>query len=170
MTESYSQSVEVEVSSKTKAMQWIGIAAILFSLGFLMITIFYRWYFVFPFIAILVVGCVYLHFYNTSAKEYTYEFSPKCLVVAKKDLLNKQRRMLVLIFSDVTEFCIMEGLADDNDVTACGATHEQGVYQLVYRDGENMRRLLFAPDDYMTALIAETIKDKSKVAIKNTAI
>ena len=170
MTERYSQSVEVEVSSKTKAMQWIGIAAILLSLGFLMMAIFFKWYFVFPFLAILAVGCVYLHFYNTSAKEYTYEFSPKCLVVAKKDLLSKQRRMLVLMFDDVTEFALMDGLADDSDVTACGATHERGVYQLIYKDGENTRRLLFAPDDYMTALIAETLKDKSRIDIENTAI
>lgn len=162
MTQQYSQTVEVKLSSKTKSLQWIGIALILFSLGFLMLAIFLAWYFAFPFVVVLAVGAVYLHFYNTSAKEYTYEFSPISLVIAKKDLMGKQRRMLVLAFEDVQDFCIMEGLADNNDVTVCGATNECGVYQIIYKDGDSVRRLLFAPDDYMVALIKEALNNINK--------
>lgn len=162
MTQQYSQTSEATVSSKTKAMQWIGIAAILFSMGFLMLAIFLKWYFAFAFVVIFIVGCVYLHFYNNSAKEYIYEFSPSRLTVAKKDLLGRTRRMVSLMLSDVEEFGLMQGVSDDTDVICCDRTYEKGVYQIIYRDEVKTRRLLFAPDTYMTALIREVLGD-SKV-------
>jgi len=160
MTEQYSQTVEVAVTSKTKAMQWIGIAAVLFSLGFLMLTIFLKWYFVFVFIVILAIGIVYLHFYNKTAKEFIYDYSPVRLVIAKKDLMGKTSRILSLLFDDAISCEIMDGAADDDDVMACGAVHERGIYQIVYSEGEKTRRLLFAPDDYMLALLKEALGDK----------
>lgn len=157
MTEHYSQTVEVTVSSKIKAWQWIGIASVLFSLGFLMLTIFLKWYFVFAFLVLLAIGIVYMHFYNATAKEYSYDFSTKRFVVVKKDLMGKQRRILMLMYEDVLNFGLMEGLADDGDVVACNATNECGVYQIVYKEGEITYRLLFSPDDYMCALLCEVL-------------
>lgn len=160
MTRQYSQTVEMTVSSKTKSMQWIGIAAVLFSLGFLMLTIFLKWYFVFPFVIILAVGIVYIHFYNVSAKEYIYEFSPSRLTVAKKDLMGRTRRLVSLMLADVESGSVMEGLSDDNDIVACNAAYERGVYQLIYKEEEKRYRLLFAPDTYMQALLLEALGDK----------
>lgn len=163
MTEQYSQTVEVAVTSKTKAKQWIGIGLVLFSLGFLMLTIFLKWYFVFAFAVILTVGIIYIHNYNNTAKEYIYDFSPKRLVVAKKDVIGRTRRMLSLVYNDVARCGLMEGLAADGDIIACGATHEQGVYQIIYKDGEITRRLLFSPDTYMIALLKETLGEKTEI-------
>ncbi|MCM1305760.1 MAG: hypothetical protein NC037_04790 [Bacteroides sp.] len=160
MTEQYSQTVEITVSSKTKSKQWIGIAAVLFSLGFLMLTIFLKWYFVFPFLIIFAVGIVYMHFYNTSAKEYIYEFSPTRLTVAKKDLMGKTSRLISLMLNDVETCTIMEGLSDENDIVACNATYERGVYQIIYIENDKRRRLLFAPDTYMQALLREALGGK----------
>lgn len=160
MTEQYSQTVEVTVTSKTKAMQWIGIGSVLFSLGFLMLAIFYVWYFVFGFIAILAVGIVYIHLYNTSPKEFIYDISPVRLVIAKKDLMGKTVRKLSLMLEDVKSLELMQGIADDDDVIACDRTYDKGVYQLVYGEDGNVKRLLFAPDDYMLALLKEALQDK----------
>lgn len=162
MTERYSQTVEMTVSSKTKAMQWIGIASILFALGFLMLTIFLKWYFVFGFLAIFAIGAVYLHIYNASAKEYIYEFSPDRLKIAKKDLMGRTRLLLTLMLDDATGCGIMEGLTEDGDVVACASSHEAGVYQLIYKEQDKLKRLLFAPDTYMTALLKETLGEKFK--------
>ena len=160
MTDYYSQTVETTVSSKTKSRQWIGIAAVLFSLGFLMLTIFLKWYFVFPFLVILAVGVVYLHIYNVSAKEYIYEFSPTRLTVAKKDLMGRTRRLVSLMLEDVEHGSVMEGLSTEDDIVACNASYERGVYQLIYKDGDRKYRLLFAPDTYMQALLAEVLGEK----------
>lgn len=167
MTEQYSQTVEVTVTSKAKAMQWIGIGLVLFSLGFLMLTIFLKWYFVFVFVIALSVGVIYLHIYNSVAKEFIYDFSRTRLVVAKKDVLGKTKRLVVLLYDDVISCGLMEGLYDDSDVVACGPTHEYGVYQILYSASESEQseqkktfRLLFTPDTYMTALLKETLKEK----------
>ena len=163
MTEQYSQTAEVAITSKTKAKQWIGIGLVLFSLGFLMLTIFLKWYFVFAFAVILTVGIIYIHIYNNTAKEYIYDFSPKRLVIAKKDVIGRTRRILSLLYDDVVDCKLMEELATEGDIVACGATYEQGVYQIAYKEGEIMRRLLFAPDTYMMALLKETLKEKAEV-------
>lgn len=160
MTEQYSQTVEVAVTSKTKAKQWIGIAAVLFSLGFLMATIFVVWYFVFCFLVIFAIGVIYMHFYNVTAKEFTYELSPSRLVIVKKDLMGRQSRILLLLLEDIVQIGLMDALADEDDVVACNAVNERGVYQIVYSENEKNRRLLFAPDDYMLALLKNRIENK----------
>lgn len=160
MTEQYSQTVEVTVSSKTKATQWIGISAVLISLGFLMMAIFLAWYYVFVMLALLAIGIVYIHFYNSAPQEFTYDFNTQRLIVVKKDLMGKQRRILCLAFEDVVSFDIMEGLAEESDIVACNAVTDPFVRQILYKNGENTHRLLFAPDDYMLALMNERLKAK----------
>ena len=160
MTEHYSQTVEMEVLPKTKAMQWIGIGLVLFSMGFLMLTIFYKWYFVFAFIIILVIGIVYIHFYNVTAKEYIYEFSPKRLTIAKKDLVGRTRRLISLVFDDVESCSLLEGLGEEGDIIACKSVHDCGVYQITYVCNNKRQRLLFAPDTYMLALLKEILSNR----------
>ncbi len=160
MTEQYTQTVEVTVSSKTKSMQWIGIISILLALGFLMLTIFLVWYFVFGMLVLLAAGIIYIHFYNTAAQEYAYDFSTMRLIVVKKDLMGKQKRILCLVYEDIVHFGIMDGLAEDNDIVACNAAHDAGVYQIVYNNADKVRRLLFAPDDYLVALLKERLENR----------
>ena len=138
MTDHYSQTIDVEVSQKMRQLQWAGITMILASLGFILISAFYSWYFMFGFAALLVGGAVCIHFYNKTAKEYTYEFSPSRLKVIEKDVVNRQRVYLDLLWKDVCGFEIM------NDV-----------WQIVFQVGNEKKRLLFAPDDYLVLLIKE---------------
>lgn len=64
MVAQYSCSVDVEVPKNKKIMQWAGIFAILFSLGFVMLSVFYSWYFMIAFAFFFAGGVVNLHFYN----------------------------------------------------------------------------------------------------------
>ncbi len=86
--------------------------------------------------------------------------SPGRLVVAKKDLMGKTVKKLSLMLVDVKSLELMQGIADDDDVIACDQTYDKGVYQLVYGEDGSVRRLLFAPDDYMLALLKEALRDK----------
>ena len=96
MTDQYVQSIDVEVGKAAKYMQWAGIALILASLGFILLSAFYSWWFAFGFVALMAVGGVFLHFYNKTAKEYTYEFSRSRLRIIAKDVVNRQRVYLDL--------------------------------------------------------------------------
>ena len=71
MTDQYVQSIDVEVGKAAKYMQWAGIALILASLGFILLSAFYSWWFTFGFVALMTAGGVLLHFYTKTAKEYT---------------------------------------------------------------------------------------------------
>ena len=70
MVDNYSQSVEVDVTHHAKRLQWTGIFLVLFSLGFVVTSIFYSWYFMIAFGVFFAAGIVCIHIYNQTAKEY----------------------------------------------------------------------------------------------------
>ena len=156
MTDHYSQTIDVEVSQKMRQLQWVGITMILASLGFILISAFYSWYFMFGFAALLVGGAVCIHFYNKTAKEYTYEFSPSRLKVIEKDVVNRQRVYLDLLWKDVCGFEIMNDVYDEkSDLLCASKAYESGVWQIVFKVENEKKRLLFTPDDYLVLLIKE---------------
>lgn len=129
---------------------------ILASLGFVLISAFYSWYFMFGFAALLASGAVCIHFYNKTAKEYTYEFSPSRLKIIEKDVVNRQRVYLDLLWKDVCNFEIMNDVYDEkSDLLCASKAYESGVWQIVFKVENEKKRLLFAPDDYLVLLIKE---------------
>jgi len=159
LAENYSQSVDVSVPSRVKSMQWIGIFAVLISLGFLMLAIFLSPYFVIAIVLFLAIGILNIRFYNTQPKEFTYEITPARLTIAKKDLVGRQKRVLQLMLADISSFELMEGLAVDEDFVFYDTGKSEGVYQIIFENEGKSLRLLFAPDDYMTLLIRENLKN-----------
>lgn len=160
MTDHYTQTIDVEVSQKMHKLQWAGITMILASLGFILISAFYSWYFMFGFAALLVGGAVCIHFYNKTAKEYTYEFSPSRLRVVEKDVVNRQRVYLDLLWKDVLGFEIMGDIYDEKtDLLCASKAYESGVWQIVFNVESEKKRLLFAPDDYLVCLIKEIVNN-----------
>ena len=153
MTGQYTQTVDVVVDGKAKRTQWIGIAAILISLGFIVLAAFLNWYLMFGFGAFLLIGVVQIHRYNLVAREYIYSYSDTRLVIAKKDVVNRTRRVLGVLFKDVISFAPLESLSEDDDIVCCKNVSDMGVYELNFKVGEEVRRLLFAPDEYLTELI-----------------
>lgn len=160
MVEHYSQTLDVEVARKSKQKQLIGIIFVLFSLGFLMLSIFYSWWFMFAFACIFIVGCTFIYSYNKTAKEFTYEFNPTRITIASKDVVNRQRRILTLLIADVIDFSLLSNIVDDSDIVCCNKAYDMGVWQISFMLDGKKRRLLFAPDEYMIALINEAIKQK----------
>lgn len=161
--------MDVAVSGKAKLSQWLGIAAILLSLGFVILSAFINWYLMFGFGAFMAIGAIEIHIYNLVAKEYIYDFSPKRLVIAKKDVVNRTRRVLSLLFEDALDFSPLEGLSEDSDIICCGDIGEQGVCELTFSAGGEIKRLIFKPDEYMTELIANKLKETKKKTAENNA-
>lgn len=183
MVDNYSQSVEIDVTRRSKRMQWTGMFLVLFSFGFVVAAIFYNWLFMIVFVVFFAAGIVFIHIYNQTAKEYVYEVSPTRLVIVKKDVVNKQTVVLSLLFKDVTGFGIMTDIYHDKvegedavcanehhdsidysktfDILLCNKAYDMGVYQIVFmpKDTGISQKVLFAPDEYMVALINENIKN-----------
>lgn len=156
MTDNYSQSVEVEVSTSAKTMQWVGICLALASLGFVLLSAFYNWWLMFGFAALAIAGGVLIHFYNKTAKEYAYDFSQSRLRIVAKDVVNRQRVYVELLWNDAQNFEVMTDIFDPKrDLLCASKAYERGVWQIEFKLGAQSKRLLFAPDDYMIALIKE---------------
>ena len=162
MTEQYSQTVEVALSKSVRTTRNMGAAAFLIALTFVIIAGFVSWYFMIGFGVFFAVAAIEIHFFNASPKEFIYDFSMSRLVIAKKDIVNRTRRMLCVAFIDVKEFGVLDGLSDDDDIVACESSSQQGVYQLVFDENGKYRRLLFAPDDYLVELISAALKNVAK--------
>lgn len=163
MTENYNQSVEVELTSSARAKQWSGIFGVLFSLGFVMVSIFYSWYFMIAFAVAFVFGAINLHLYNKTAREYLYEFSQNRITFVKKDVVNRQFRVLSLLIKDIRSFEVMNDICDDSQALYCSKAYDIGVWQISYEYEGTLRKALFAPDDYMIALIKEAIKENTSL-------
>lgn len=169
MTDNYSQSIDVEVSQKARQLQWAGIGMILASMGFVLISAFYSWYFMFGFALLFVGGGVCVHFYNKTSKEYTYDFSTSKLRIVKKDVVNRQSVYVDLMWNDVESFEIMNDVYDEkSDLMCASKAYEQGVWQIVFWLSNEKKRLLFAPDDYLVALIKENLKGSMCAERKTT--
>ena len=159
MTDQYSQTVDVSVKGRSR--QWIGVAAFLISLGFLIASIFFNWFMMFGFGFFMIAGVLEMHLYNASIKEYIYDYSPKRLVIAGKDVVNRTRRIMNILFSDVKSFGFLEGYADDSDHICCDSPGTSDVYELIFTADGIDRRLIFAPDEYLVALISSQMERKS---------
>ncbi len=166
MCEQYNQTVEITPDNGSKTKQILSVSAILLSLGFVMLSVFVSWFFMFGFGAFFIIGMIYLQLYNSLAKEYTYSFSYERLVIAKKNVVNRQSRILCVLFEDVVSFDLMQGMCDDSDIVACQTANEAGVRELLYREDGKIRRLIFEPDDYMVALIREKLEESAAANAK----
>lgn len=153
MTQQYSQTAEVTVGGKAKATQWLSVTALLVSLGFIVLSVFFNWFLMFGFAFFFAIGAIELHIYNATAKEYVYNFSPVRLVIAKKDIVGRTRRVANIVFKDARFFKPLDGVADDGDLVCCGDVSALGVYELTFDADGKQNRLIFAPDEYMTELI-----------------
>lgn len=170
MNENYTQNVEVEVTSKARKMQWLGIICILLGVGFILLAIFLSLYWLIAVAAFIAIGAIYIHFYNDTPTEFFYSISSERIVIAKKDVVNRTRRMLSVMLKDVTQFGAMQDLLDRSDILAAGNVNSDGVYQLVFKQGDGYGRLLFSPDEYMRVLIEQRLDDITAEKVKNMEI
>ena len=157
MNEQYSQTVEVSVPKGAKAKQWVGIGCILAALGFVMLSVFHSLLWLIAVALFAVAAVINIHFYNDTAREYSYDVSAQRIVIVKKDVVNRQRRLIAIPFENITSFGVMQSMLDEDDIMAANAAYDDGVYELIFRDNDKLKRLLFAPDSYMIEIIKERV-------------
>lgn len=158
MTENYVQKVEIPLRKGARRDQILGIVFQLMGLGLIPVAIFFN-YFVFIAVAVPIALGVWLtqRFYST-AREFEYAFTGKRLVISRTNIVGRGRRMLEIAFSDVKSFTRFYDTAIQGDFVAAEDLHSPDVKALVFAAGDGEYRLLFTPDDYMTALISDRLR------------
>lgn len=158
MTENYVQKVEIPLRKGARRDQILGIVFQLMGLGLIPVAIFFD-YLVFIAVAVPIALGIWLtqRFYST-AREFEYAFTGKRLVISRTNIVGRGRRMLEIAFSDVKSFTRFYDIAMQGDFVAAEDLHSPDVKALVFAAGDGEYRLLFTPDDYMTALISDRLR------------
>lgn len=158
MTENYVQKVEIPLRKGARRDQILGIVFQLMGLGLIPVAIFFN-YLVFIAVAVPIALGIWLtqRFYST-AREFEYAFTGKRLVISRINIVGRGRRMLEIAFSDVKSFTRFYDIAIQGDFVAAEDLHSPNVKALVFAAGDGEYRLLFTPDDYMTALISDRLR------------
>ena len=158
MTENYVQKVEIPLRKGARRDQILGIVFQLMGLGLIPVAIFFD-YLVFIAVAVPIALGVWLtqRFYST-AREFEYAFTGKRLIISRTNIVGRGRRMLEIAFSDVKSFTHFYDIAIQGDFVAAEDLHSPDVKALVFAAGDGEYRLLFTPDDYMTALISDRLR------------
>ncbi|MEE0841749.1 MAG: hypothetical protein U0M04_02465 [Christensenellales bacterium] len=158
MTENYVQKVEIPLRKGARRDQILGIVFQLMGLGLIPVAIFFD-YLVFIAVAVPIALGIWLtqRFYST-AREFEYAFTGKRLVISRTNIVGRGRRMLEIAFSDVKSFTRFYDIAIQGDFVAAEDLHSPDVKALVFAAGDGEYRLLFTPDDYMTALISDRLR------------
>lgn len=158
MTENYVQKVEIPLRKGARRDQILGIVFQLMGLGLIPVAIFFD-YLVFIAVAVPIALGIWLtqRFYST-AREFEYAFTGKRLIISRTNIVGRGRRMLEIAFSDVKSFTRFYDIAIQGDFVAAEDLHSPDVKALVFAAGDGEYRLLFTPDDYMTALISDRLR------------
>lgn len=164
MTDYYVQKVDIPLRKGARRDQILGIVLQLLGIGLIPVAIFYSyWVFVAVAVPILFGAWLTQKFYST-VKEYEYAFTGKRLVVSRTNIVGRGRRMLEIAFADVKAFTHFYDIVVEGDFVAAGDTHSPDTKVMVFEAGGSEYRLLFTPDDYLTALLGDALRRKDRAA------
>lgn len=158
MTDIYVQREEVALRKGARRDQILGMVLQLAGLGLIPVAVFFS-YWVFFAVAVALAGGIWLtqRFYS-SPKEYEYAFTGTKLVVSRANIAGRGRRMLEIALSDVRSFTGFYDILTERDFLAAESANMPEIKAMTFAVGDGVYRLLFAPDDYMTALISEKLR------------
>lgn len=159
MTDRYTQTIECTIKKDNIQKQILCIVCFLMGISLLAVAVVINLFVLIPAVVLLVGGGVFLHFYNNTPKAFTYDFSGQSLVIVKKDVINRTKRVLTLLFEDIISFEIVYDIKETDVLNACNDAGEIGVYQIIFKECDKQNTLYFKPDEYMIALINERIKN-----------
>ena len=149
----YIQTEKVDPSRNSNSLRIIGTILGILSLGFLISAFYVSYYMFIGFGFLAVSGFVLIVLHNRRAFSFTYAIDDICLVISKQDMVRKQSRILMLELKDIEDYSIFMDVVNKGDIVACPDTQSTLVKQIVFKEMNENKRLLFSPDTYLDSLI-----------------
>lgn len=162
MTSNYVQKVDVKLPDGARLNQVLGIVLQLVGLGLIAAAVFGSYY---VFIAVgvfLIAGIVLTQRFYSTAKSFEYDYNETRLVIARSNILGHKRRLLEIVYSDVTEFTVFRDAVSHDDIVAAADVHSDDVKAVVFAAEGKTYRLLFSPDEYLTILLSDRLRSGDK--------
>jgi hypothetical protein len=161
MISNYRQVVSLKADNKKKALQIVGIVLQVLSLAFIVVGVIYDFYFYIGFLVMLGLGVLIQVIYFSFAREYEYVLTETDLVFVKKDMRLRSKELLRLNVSQIKQIEQFTQTKDEKDLVVAEDISRPEVMKLEYEKDGLIGAVLFAPDDYMTALLNERLQSKS---------
>lgn len=164
MTYSYEQSIDIELPKTARIKQIVGVLLILFGLGFVLLASLYSYYFFIPVGVFVIAGALVTWNYNKTVLKYIYSYNGERIAFSTTNVVGKTERKLEILWADVDEYGDFLDLIDPRDFVMCANPRDYGVKTIEFHlENGEIHRVLFAPDDYMKALIDENVNyDRGK--------
>lgn len=156
MMDNYEQNVNIDLPKSARSKQIIGVLLILFGLGFILLASLYNYFFFIPMGVFVVAGVVVTHGYNKTVLKYTYSYNYERIAFSTTNVVGRTERKLEITWNDMDSYENFIDVIDPRDFIMCENPRDYGVKALEFHlENGEMHRVLFAPDDYLNALINE---------------
>ena len=111
--------------------------------------------------ALFVLGVTLRQIFLESVASYVYTLVGDEFSVSKITMLGTEKLLINGKLSDVSEFSDSVNFCKTDDVFTVKATDKSEFSQISFNLGGKVVRVLFSPDDYMTALIKKQMTRRS---------
>ena len=110
----------------------------------------------------MIAGIVLTQRFYSTAKSFEYDYNETRLVIARSNILGYKRRLVEIVYSDVTEFTVFRDAVSHDDIVAAADVHSDDVKAVVFAAEGKTYRLLFSPDEYLTILLSDRLRSGDK--------
>lgn len=157
MNSFYSQSVENPMPASARRKQILSLVMFVIAAGLILISFTVSYYALIAVGAVALAGAVFTSSYNKTIRKFTYDVGEAHLIFSSTNVLGKTQRSESIAFSQVTKFSYFSDIVEVGDLIMCPAPNAEDVCAISFNNDNGIQRVLFQPDDYLRALLAENL-------------
>ncbi|MDD4840002.1 MAG: hypothetical protein PHE93_04960 [Clostridia bacterium] len=158
----YKQILTLKIGKRQRALQIASIALQVLSLGFIVIGIMINFYYYIGFLLMYGVGILVYQLYYMTAREYEYALTENQLIFVKKDIRLHAKTILTINFSEIQSMKTFSDIVKSGEIVVLDDVGRADAKEISYQNGREIGYVLFAPDEYMVALIEDRLIENKK--------
>lgn len=153
----YKQTVTAKIGIKKRKFQIASIVLQILSVGFIVIGVLYNFYYYIGFLLTYALGLVLYQIHFMIAREYEYALSETQLVFLKKDMRLRSKIVLTLNLSEIKSINIFSDTLKEKEIVVVDDISRPDVKEIEFVKNNETGFVLFAPDEFMTALLSDRL-------------
>ena len=155
MIANYKQKLSLKISKKQRVLQIVSIAVQVLSLGFIVVGVIVDFYYYIGFLLMYGLGVGLYQLYYSTTREYEYVLTDSHLVFYKNDIRLHAKLILILNLTDINSMKTFTDLVKDGELVLLDNPSRSDAKEIEYVQNGKTSYVLFAPDEYMVALLED---------------
>ena len=157
MTDLYTQTIENPMGKSARRKQIGGLLLTILGFCSIGLAVGISYYFFIMTGVLLVLGGYLTISFNKTIKSFEYGCNDTRLIFSVTTVISRSERKLEILLKDVAEYDDFQDIVSENDFVMCSNVNENGVKTLVFNVDGKHARVLFAPDEYLNAILKESL-------------